>query len=167
MPRTIQPLTGSLSDIKRSNNPRVYQTPTGSATKKSKSSHLKRRQDNQAESAALALLAMAAKRQASQARADAAGAFPLDPDALAKARATTGRIRKFRKGRTIMPWIPRTRKLSSIAEGGRRRRRRGRRGRKSMTSKRGRGGGCNCNWKHVRTVRSRRRPRVAKIYQLM
>lgn len=138
MTRTVmvKPRTGSLADIKRANTPRVFRTGPGSATKKSKAGHLKRRLDNQAENAALALLTMKARMQAALARADAAGAFPLAPDALAAARASTGRIRKSRRGRTVLPRShqrQKTVRLSPIAEGGRGRR--GRRGRRSRRRK--------------------------------
>jgi hypothetical protein len=110
---TLQtPYTGSLSELKKINTPSFYK---GSAAKNN-AEHLKRFHEYQLDNASKALKTKRDNVARSEAKKAPLIAFPLPPKDLARARAKTSRIHKYRKGRTVLPRINKQPKLFAVSE---------------------------------------------------
>jgi len=112
---TLQtPYTGSLAELKKINTPSFYKTD--GYISKDKAWHLKRYHDYQQDTASKALKTKRDNVARSEAKKAALIAFPLPPKDLARARAKTSRIHKYRKGRTVLPRINKQQKLFAVSE---------------------------------------------------
>lgn len=144
---TKTPKKGTIRALKEKNTPAMFRDYPGRISKTHRAGIVKRREQSQELSSAAAMKARRQQRALHELSEAALGEFPLSPELLAVARKGVGKIRKFRKGHTVIPREirrleyrgPKLAPVDEAAEqqiaGGRRRRRR----RHSRKTRRGRG----------------------------
>ncbi len=101
-PKT-QPKVGTLRALRQTNTPSVSRDASKHVSTTHRATRLERRDYAQEQISATAMKARRQQRQLHELSQAALGEFPLSPEMLAVARKGVGKIRKFSKGRTVIP----------------------------------------------------------------